>query len=52
MIGDKDSDLLLAKHIGAKAILVRTGYEKESIYADFTADDMKEAVDWILKYSL
>ncbi|MCI0469146.1 MAG: lipopolysaccharide heptosyltransferase II [Nitrospirae bacterium] len=48
VIGDKDSDMLLAKAVGAKGILIKTGKQKDSIYADLTSDDIKEAVQHIL----
>jgi len=51
IIGDKEADMLLAKAAGAKAILVLTGQGKESSNADYTAKDLKEAVEWILKNS-
>ncbi len=51
VIGDKEIDILLAKEIGARSILVLTGHDKKSDLADFTALDLKEAVDWILKDS-
>lgn len=49
VVGDKEADMLLARAVGAKAILVLTGQHKESIYADFIVKDLKEAVDLILK---
>jgi heptosyltransferase-2 len=48
VIGDNEADLLLAKAVGAKAVLVRTGKLNGSQHADFTARDMKEAVRFIL----
>ena len=48
-IGDKESDMILAKAVGAKGILVKTGHEISSSYADFTVNDLKEAVDAILR---
>lgn len=48
VVGDKDSDMLLAKTVGAKGILVQTGKIRESIYADFIVKDLKEAVDFII----
>jgi heptosyltransferase II len=47
--GDKESDMLLAKAVGAKGILVQTGVARESEYADFIAEDLREAVNWILE---
>jgi heptosyltransferase-2 len=49
VIGDKTLDVLLAKAVGAKGILVQTGHDRESADADFIARDLKEAVDWILE---
>jgi len=49
VIGDKTLDMLLAKEVGAKGILVLTGHDKESKDADFIAKHLTEAVDWILK---
>jgi heptosyltransferase-2 len=48
MIGDKDIDMLLARAVGATAVLVQTGAQKESRYADHIAGDLKEAVRLIL----
>ncbi len=48
VVGDKDLDMLLAKTVGAKGILVQTGKARESEYADFIAKDLKEAVDFII----
>ncbi len=44
VVGDKGIDMELAKAVGAKGILVRSGKEKESAYADFVVDDLREAV--------
>lgn len=52
VIGDKDADMLLARAAGARSILVKTGKQKGSIHADFIAEDLKEAVNFILKDSL
>lgn len=49
VVGDKEADMLVAKAVGAKAVLVLTGRHKESIYADFIVKDIKEAVDLILR---
>lgn len=48
VVGDKDVDMLLAKAVGAKSVLVKTGKQQGSPYADFVADDLKEAVKFIL----
>jgi heptosyltransferase-2 len=52
MVGDNEKDLLSGKAVGAKSVLVQTGTLKASEHADFTARDMKEAVNWILKDSM
>ncbi len=49
VVGDKDSDMLLAKAIGAKGVLVMTGKQKDSAHADYIANNLSDAVDYILK---
>jgi heptosyltransferase-2 len=49
VVGDKEADMLLAKAVGAKGILLETGEAKESANADFIAKDLTEAVNWILQ---
>jgi D-glycero-D-manno-heptose 1,7-bisphosphate phosphatase len=58
VVGDRFGDIDLAHHVGARAILVRTGYglgeltwhaDKWPLQADFVADDLSQAVDWILR---
>ena len=49
VVGDKESDMLLAKAIGAKGIFVKTGQDKESASADYEAGNLKEAVDFIIR---
>ena len=57
MVGDKSSDLVPARAVGARAVLVLTAYgrgEWEYRRAEFTvapdhvADDQLDAVDWVL----
>lgn len=48
VVGDKETDMLLARAVGAKGIFVKTGHDKESTSADYEAKDLKEAVNWIL----
>jgi D-glycero-D-manno-heptose 1,7-bisphosphate phosphatase len=57
MVGDKASDLLVAGPVGARAVLVLTGYgrgEWEYRRADFAvtpdhvAGDLLDAVDWVI----
>lgn len=58
MIGDKFSDVELAHNAGCKGILTLTGYgrgeweynrEEAGVTPDFVAEDILDAVDWILK---
>ncbi len=49
VIGDKDADMILAKAVGAKGVLVRTGQQKDSPHAHYVADGLKEAVDFIMR---
>ncbi len=58
MIGDKFSDVELAHNAGCKGILTLTGYgrgeweynrEEAGVTPDFVAEDLLEAVEWILK---
>ena len=59
VIGDKESDIRLAKNIHAKGILILTGHgeitlgelkEKEgAVKPDFIATNMEEAAGWILR---
>lgn len=57
VVGDRFKDIEMARNAGAKAILVLTGYGKGELeffgasskaQADFVAEDLGEAVDWIL----
>lgn len=53
VVGDKASDVGLARNLGAKGVLVLTGkgaHELEGMQEapDFTAKDILEAVNWIL----
>ena len=51
VIGDKDADMLLASAVGARSILVKTGKQLGSVHADLIAEDLKGAVNFILKDS-
>ena len=44
VIGDKEADMILAKAVNAKGILVRTGQDKKSSYADLVVDNLQEAI--------
>ena len=56
MVGDKVDDLLFGLNIGAKPVLVLTGYGKESllrlkkrkVQPAYIAKNLLHAVDWIL----
>jgi len=48
VVGDKDADMILARAIGARAVLVTTGKQQGSEYADFVAPNLAGAVRWIL----
>jgi D-glycero-D-manno-heptose 1,7-bisphosphate phosphatase len=58
VVGDRFGDIELGHRVGARSILVRTGYgEGEILYhlpkwkvrPDFIADDLGQATDWILE---
>jgi D-glycero-D-manno-heptose 1,7-bisphosphate phosphatase len=58
VVGDRFGDIELGHRVGARSILVRTGYgEGEILYhlpkwkvrPDFIADDLAQATDWILE---
>ncbi|MFQ6083893.1 MAG: D-glycero-alpha-D-manno-heptose-1,7-bisphosphate 7-phosphatase [Candidatus Aminicenantia bacterium] len=57
MIGDKVEDIVFGQNIGAKAILVLTGYGKVSLQklkerkveSFYVAENLLEAVNWLLK---
>jgi len=44
VIGDKETDMALARAVGSRGILVRTGQDRESRYADFVVDSLIEAI--------
>jgi D-glycero-D-manno-heptose 1,7-bisphosphate phosphatase len=56
VVGDKSTDVELAKNCGAKGILVTTGYGESvlkgeyqwTVAPDFQASSIVQAVDWIL----
>jgi D-glycero-D-manno-heptose 1,7-bisphosphate phosphatase len=58
MVGDKASDLVPARTVGARAILVLTGYGRGEweyrraelpVAPDYVAADLLDAVEWVLK---
>ena len=61
VIGDRAIDIALARNIGARGVFVLSGYRPEDqdasmaahdMVPDYTAHDLAEAVDWILKSSV
>ena len=57
MVGDKESDLVPARRVGARAVLVLTGYGRGEweyrrarfeVVPDYVAGDLLDAVDWVL----
>jgi D-glycero-D-manno-heptose 1,7-bisphosphate phosphatase len=60
VVGDRFKDVEMARNAGAKAILVLTGYGKgeleflgpsSKVQVDFVAEDLAEAVEWILAHA-
>ena len=58
VVGDRGADMEFARRVGAKAILVLTGYGKGEweyfggqwkVKPDYVAEDLLEAVQWILQ---
>jgi heptosyltransferase-2 len=49
VVGDKEGDMLLAKAAGAKGVFIRTGRNEDSSRADFVAEGLREAVDFVLR---
>jgi D-glycero-D-manno-heptose 1,7-bisphosphate phosphatase len=59
VVGDRYGDIETAHGLGARGVLVRTGYGETEVAAetqgtrpkapDFVADDLAAAVDWILR---
>lgn len=57
VVGDRETDIDLAKAIGAKSVLVRTGSgadveQKGLCRPDYTADDLLDAANWILEHCI
>lgn len=57
VVGDKWSDVALARAAGTRAVLVRTGYGRSQeqapppdLRADAVADTLLDAASWILRY--
>ena len=58
VVGDRYGDVELAHRAGSRRMLVRTGYGEEDLrenspswpkQPDFVANDLADAVDWILR---
>jgi heptosyltransferase-2 len=61
VIGDRAMDIALARNIGGRGVFVLSGHRPEDeetnmaalgMVPDYTAQDLAEAVDWVLKSSL
>jgi heptosyltransferase II len=52
VVGDKEDDMLLARAVGAKAILVKTGKAETSPYADAVVEGLGDAVRTIMSMSV
>ncbi len=50
IVGDKDADMLLAQRVDACGILVQTGQQESSEYADHVVKSLSDAVGAILAY--
>jgi D-glycero-D-manno-heptose 1,7-bisphosphate phosphatase len=58
MVGDKSTDVDMANNVGAKGILVKTGYGKRVLTGDYQhhadpvyiAADLVDAVEWIVSH--
>jgi heptosyltransferase-2 len=48
VVGDRESDMLLAKAVGARGVLIESERSDTSVQADFRAKGLAEAVDWII----
>ncbi len=48
VVGDKEADMLLAKAVGARGVLVKTGAEPDAPGADYAAEGLGDAARWIL----
>jgi heptosyltransferase-2 len=49
VVGDGESDMLLARAVGAKAVLINSERADESVDADHRAKSLTDAVGWILR---
>jgi heptosyltransferase-2 len=49
VVGDGKSDMLLARAVGARAVLIESDRADESVAADYKAKNLTDAVDWILR---
>jgi D-glycero-D-manno-heptose 1,7-bisphosphate phosphatase len=58
VVGDRHGDVELARNVGARSVLVRTGYGEGELawhaakwpsQPDFVAQDLTDATDWILR---
>jgi histidinol phosphatase-like enzyme len=49
VIGDKESDVLLARKVGATGILLSSAPSPLNTSASYVAKDLDEAVNWIME---
>jgi len=49
MIGDKPDDIEVIHKVGGKGVLVQTGNHHDMEHADFIAEDLLQAAEWVLK---
>jgi heptosyltransferase-2 len=50
VVGDKDADMLLAKAVGSRGVLVKTGKQQDSSHADMVVDNLEAAIKYILRW--
>ncbi len=50
VVGDKDADMLLARAVGARGVLVKTGKQQDSSHADAIVDNLEAAIKYISRW--
>jgi heptosyltransferase-2 len=48
VVGDGETDMLLARAVGARAVLIESERADDSVDADYRAKSLTDAVEWIL----
>ncbi len=55
-VGDSERDLAAGRKVGARTVLVRTGYgrkiQPDKVEADYIAHNLADAADWIIRQSM